>query len=72
MGLDNGFAESKEKTLTNDSPKLHLYDPLLYNPWCLHKDVKRLSVAPLFFCSKAVTSGFTQRTSAAGNFTDFV
>lgn len=72
MGLDKDFAESKEKTLINYSPKLHLYNPLQYNPWGLHKDVKRLSFVLLFFCSKAVTSGFTQRTSAAGNFSDFV
>lgn len=72
MGLDNGFAESKKKTLINDLPKLYLYDPLLHNPWCLHKDGKRLSFVPLFFYSKAVTSGFTQRTSAVDNFSEFV
>lgn len=58
MGFDNGFAESKEKTLINDSPKLHFYDPLLYNPLRLHKDVKRLRFVLLLFCSKAGTSGF--------------
>lgn len=72
MGFDNGFPESKEKTPINDFPELHLYDPLLYNPLCLQKDVKRLSFVLLLFCSKAVSSGFTQRTSAAGNFSDFV
>lgn len=72
MELDSGFAESKAKTLINDSPKLHLYNPLLHNPWGLHNDVKRLSFVPLFFCCKTVNSGFTQRTCAAGNFSEFV